>query len=561
MCGIIGFNWEDKKLIRKMMKVVEHRGPDQSGYYTDKNISLGHQRLSIIDLSDKGKQPMSNENGNLLLIYNGEIYNFKELRKELERKGHRFKSNTDSEVILHAYEEYEEKCLERFNGMFAFCLYDINKKIFFLARDKVGIKPLYYYFKDNKFIFASEIKAILEHSIKREINLDSLNKILSFRIIPGEDSILKDIKKLLPGHYLVYKDNKIEINGYDVNLDYNKNFLDLFEDSVKKEMIADVPIGAFLSGGLDSSSIVGMMSKISNNVRTFTAGFNQERDEFKYAKRVAEYFGTDHYEVLVDYDDMNKNFDKILYHMDEPILNPAIFPVYFVSKLAKKGVKVVLTGDGADELFAGYTKYNILKYPKFVPNMIKREIYIRYADRIFKKEKKSLLKFQVNDVNNIIRNYFYEKSNINGGLSFDFKESLPNFELMKVDKMTMANSLEARVPFLDMRIVKFSEKLNENEKLKNKVGKYFLRQNIKDIIPKEIIEGNKRTFFTPQKEWFNNGLREIASNDLEKSELFNKEFIKKLFEKEKNSFRRYKYSNQLWCLLIIEKWHSKWIEK
>lgn len=548
MCGIIGFNFSDKELLKNMMDSIKHRGPDDEAKFIDKDISLGMCRLSIIDLK-KGLYPIHNEDNSLFLIFNGEIYNFKEMRLELEKKGHKFYTNCDSEVIIHAYEEWGKNLLQKLNGMFAFAIWDSNKKELFLVRDRLGIKPLYYFHSKNCFIFASEIKAILKYKeFEKSLNNDALNYLLSYRIIPNEECLLKNIKKLLPGEYITLKDNQIKKEKYwdlyytEEIINENiaqKRLFDLFEDSIKKRLVADVPVGIFLSGGIDSSSVVAIAKKFNPDIRTFTAGFNDPRDEFKYARKTARYFNTNHEDIIIEYDDMTKNFNKIIEHMDEPILDPAIFPVFFVSKLANKKIKVALLGEGADELFAGYTKYNLLK------NNCKK--YLK-ADRVFIKEK-------VLDKNiNYLAQQYTKKNDLNKALEFDLKQVLPNFQLMKVDKMTMANSLEARVPFLDHRIVEFSARLPTNLKLKNNTGKYILRKAMKIKIPKEIRETNKRVFFTPLKSWFNNGLREVAKEELKDSKIFKQDFINKLFFKEKYSIRRYKYSNQLWSLLMIEKW-------
>ncbi|MFH1439615.1 MAG: asparagine synthase (glutamine-hydrolyzing), partial [Candidatus Woesearchaeota archaeon] len=362
MCGICGFNSENKELIRKMAAVIKYRGPDQSGFYLDANISLGHRRLSIIDLSKKGKQPMFNEDGSICIVYNGEVYNFKELRGDLERKGHKFYSNTDTEVIIHAYEEYGKKCVEYFNGMFAFAIYDSIKKEIFISRDRIGIKPLYYYIKDNKFAFASEIKSILEDKqIKRDVNLDALNKFITFRYIPEGETIFKNIYRLLSGHCISYdlKKNKIRIQKYwDLDIS-NKNILnkseyyfkkrirELLKDSVRKRLISDVPLGVYLSGGLDSSSVLAMMRDLNHNdkIKTFSVGFEHDviGNELKYAKKVSEYFKTDHKEFLIK-SDVIKLLPKIIQHLDEPMSDPATIPNYVLSENAKKDVTVVLTG-------------------------------------------------------------------------------------------------------------------------------------------------------------------------------------------------------------------------
>tara|TARA_Y100000034_G_scaffold13186_1_gene13831 strand:+ start:7 stop:1707 length:1701 start_codon:yes stop_codon:yes gene_type:complete len=561
MCGIVGFNFRDKELLKRMMNSVKHRGPDQSGGIITQDFSLGHQRLSIIDLSERGKQPMCNEEGDKWVAFNGEIYNFKEIREELEKKGHRFKSNTDTEVIIHAYEEYGPKCVNLFNGMFGFAIVD-GKKLF-IARDPVGIKPVYYYLDKGKFIFSSEIKAILEHDLKAEVNYNGVDNLLSYRVVPGEETLFKNVKKLLPGHYLIYEEGKLVVRKY-YNLNFEiedwgeevlvKKFKDLFVKSVERRLISDVPLGAFLSGGLDSSCVVGIMSKLKGNVKTFTAGFNEEHDEMPYAKKIAEHFGTEHNEVYIDYEDMTKNFDKIVWHMDEPIADPAVFPVYFVSKLAKEKVKVALFGEGADELFAGYSKYEILN-KRFSP--LKK--YLQ-TDRVFTNDKNKFF-FQGTNVDSVMEGYFEGNLNLNNALKFDFKEILPNFQLMKVDKMTMMNGLEGRVPFLDKEIVEFASKLPLGLKHNGKWGKYLIRKSMEDIVPKEILFGEKRVFFTPLKKWFDSGLREFAIDKLNKTEIFEKGNVLKLIKKEKNSFRRYKYSNQLWSLAMVESWFEQFIKK
>ena len=560
MCGIVGFNFRDKELLRKMMNSVKHRGPDQSGGIISEHFSLGHQRLSIIDLSERGKQPMCNEEGDKWVAFNGEIYNFKEIREGLEKKGHRFKSNTDTEVIVHAYEEYGPKCVNLFNGMFAFAIVD-GKKLF-IARDPVGIKPVYYYLDKERFIFSSEIKAILEHDFKAEVNYNGVDNLLSYRIVPGEETLFKNVKKLLPGYYLIYEEGKVVVRKY-YNLNFEreewgedvlvKKFKDLFVKSVERRLIADVPLGAFLSGGLDSSCVVGIMSKLKGNVKTFTAGFNEEHDEMPYAKKIAEHFGTEHNEVYIDYEDMTKNFDKIVWHMDEPIADPAVFPVYFVSKLAREKVKVALFGEGADELFAGYSKYEILNKWRGLKRYLQ-------TDRVFTNDKNKFF-FQGTNVDSVMEGYFEGAWNLNNALKFDFKEILPNFQLMKVDKMTMMNGLEGRVPFLDKEMVEFASKLPLGLKHNGKLGKYLIRKSMEGIVPKEILFGEKRVFFTPLKKWFDSGLREFAVDKLSKTEIFEKGNVLKLIKKEKNSFRRYKYSNQLWSLAMVESWFEQFIKK
>ncbi|MCX6707002.1 MAG: asparagine synthase (glutamine-hydrolyzing), partial [Candidatus Woesearchaeota archaeon] len=311
MCGILGFNWDNKELAKKMLNILDHRGPDDYGLYADSNVSLGHRRLSIIDLSPKGHQPMSNKEGTVWITFNGEIYNFQEIRKELERKGHKFISDSDTEVIIHSYEEYGTKCLDKFNGMFAFCIYDSKRKLLFLARDRLGKKPLYYYNKNGKFIFASELKAILLHDIKKEVDMNALNKFVTFRYNTDESTMVKDVFKLMQGHYAVYdlKAKKLAIRKWwDIKIDIQNNksesyFVEKlqkeFKDSVERRLISDVPLGIYLSGGLDSSSIAAMMHELDVPIKSFSVDFGHDRriEDIKYARLVSEYFDTDHKEI------------------------------------------------------------------------------------------------------------------------------------------------------------------------------------------------------------------------------------------------------------------------
>nr|MCK4930434.1 asparagine synthase (glutamine-hydrolyzing) [Nanoarchaeota archaeon] len=380
MCGIVGFNWEDKSLAKRMADAITHRGPDDSAFFTDKGLSLGMRRLSIIDLT-KGIYPLTNENKDVFLIFNGEIYNFQKLRTMLEEKGHRFKTNTDGEVMVHAYEEYKENFLKLLNGMFAVCLYDSKTQELILARDRVGIKPLYYYFNKGNLVFASEIKSILElNSIKREINIKTLNSYFALRYNPSYETLFKGINKLMPGHFIKFdlRDKSMVISKYwDINLEKQSNksvgfckkkLFNLLKDSVKKRLISDVPLGAYLSGGLDSSAIVLMMSLIRKEeksnapIRTYSVGFThgEKVNETVYANQISELFGTKHQELLIE-PDVVKLLPKIVWHCDEPMADPALIPVYLLSEAAKKTSTVILTGDGGDEMLAGYDQYRILK--------------------------------------------------------------------------------------------------------------------------------------------------------------------------------------------------------
>src|SRR3989338_7106098 len=388
MCGILGFNWKDKVLLKKALKKIEHRGPDAFGTFSNKDISLGHRRLSIIDLSNAGKQPMSNEDKTIWIVFNGEIYNYKELKAELKEK-HNFKSNTDTEVLIHLYEENGFDMVKKLDGIFAFCIYDSKKKILFIARDRAGIKPLYYSFNDGDFIFCSEIKGIIENKkIKREVNLNSLISYLIFRANTEEETMFKGIKKLKPGYFVAYdlKNNNLELKKYwDLNKKeeggsekyYAEKLKEALEKSVKSQMMSDVPYGAYLSVGVDSGTIVSLMSRFSNKpVKTFSVGFEDAEDnEMAEARMLAKKLGTDHHELWINKGSI-KYLPEIIYHADEPMADPTAIPTYLLSEYAKKYCTVILTGEGADELFAGYPQYKFMKlHDKFVrssQNMLRK---------------------------------------------------------------------------------------------------------------------------------------------------------------------------------------------
>ncbi|MEK6900782.1 MAG: asparagine synthase (glutamine-hydrolyzing), partial [Nanoarchaeota archaeon] len=389
MCGIVGFSgFEDTKLLQEMTSLLSHRGPDQSGSYTDEFVSLGHRRLSIIDLSEDGKQPMSNEDDTIWIVFNGEIYNYKELRVKLEERKHTFKSKTDTEVIIHAYEEYGEKCVELFNGDFAFAIYDVNKKSLFMARDRLGIKPLYYTVVDGHFYFASEIKAILSSpEVKRKVNVQALNFYLTFFANPLAETMFQGIYKLLPGHTLRWEQGKVTIEKYwDLEMKPQKMSLStaqeelqrLLRDSVEKRLMSDVPLGVYLSGGVDSGSVVSLMSTFSEKIKTFSVGF-EGHSELSQAKITADYFNTDHTEMVLGTDAI-KALPEVVWHQDEPMGDPTSIPTYFLSQEAKKNVTVVLTGEGADEQFAGYEQEKFMmlhqQYVRKLPAWMRKSMLL-----------------------------------------------------------------------------------------------------------------------------------------------------------------------------------------
>jgi asparagine synthase (glutamine-hydrolysing) len=522
-----------------MCDVIEHRGPDDSGYYVDDTISIGMRRLSIIDLAG-GKQPIVNEDGSIVVVFNGEIYNFRELRYDLEIKGHRFTTDSDTEVIVHAYEEYGSDCLDRFNGMFAIALWDMDRKELFLARDRVGIKPLYYAVIGNVLVFGSEIKSILEYGIKREVDVQAVADYFVLRYVPAPRTMFKGIRKLEPGCYMVVNKNSVERMKY-WNLEFKtipgnedyfiKNILKMLKDSVKRRLIADVPLGVFLSGGVDSSTITAIASEFSlKPVKTFSVGFyGAKYDETPYARNVAEYFGTDHTEEWVDIDNVNI-LPELIYQADEPLADPAMLPTYLISKVAREKVKVVLSGEGADEAFAGYDHYaselrarNMLRY---VPGLLRKlafklgegvnecalKKYLLYIGSRTTQEDSYFYRLKLRDggylnseilrtngVGDDTRALFHSGGDyLNCMLGFDINYWLPDDLLMKVDKMTMANSLEARVPFLDHELLQLVCGVPSGMKLK----KRLLKMSVKDILPAEVMQRKKHGFDVPIKEWF-----------------------------------------------------------
>jgi len=607
MCGIVGFNWQDAKLIKQMMKEISHRGPDDSGFYLDKHFSLGHQRLSILDLSKKGHQPMFNENQDIVLVFNGEIYNFPSLRKELEEKGHKFISNSDTEVIIHGYEEYGEAIPNYLEGMFALALYDIKKRKLILARDHIGEKPLYYYFnkKDGKLIFASEIKAILLADVKRKINFQCLSDYLSLRYSPDGITMFDGIKKLEPGDYLVYnlsEKGKIKIKKFwnfpefSSKIKPDTKILDnLIKEAIKKRLMSDVPLGVFLSGGLDSSTLVAYLSKlreanIIDKIKTFSIGFNDSTDETKYARIIAEKFNTEHKEII-----SSKNIfhflPKVIWHLDEPLADPAILPTYVLSKEVSKYVKVALAGEGGDEVFGGYQAFNYINYLKIIkkfPGFFRKKLaskslllisdFFKYPNKqvlklsseileesddlkksfrkmcyfpFEEKDKEKILKKKNINFQPVIDTYLAKNKDVkNAALEYYFKELMPNDFLVKADKIGMANALEIRVPYLDLSLIKYSASLDN----KYKQNRALFRQTVKKFLPKEIMKKKKQGFTLPISNWFCkkdfNAMLMPHFLDLSKRKIFDDKELKKIILNP-TSFRN---DHRLWTLLNFELW-------
>ncbi len=618
MCGITGvlfFNndYVDKDLLKQMNNTISYRGPDGEGYFIDKNIGLGHRRLAIIDLSENGKQPMSNEDESIWIVFNGEIYNFQELRKQLEEKKHIFKSNTDTEIIIHLYEEYGEKCLGFLRGMFAFAIWDSNKKQLFLARDRFGKKPLVYYIDNERIIFASEIKAIIEDSsVKRIIDNNALSHYLSFGYIPAPLSIFNNIKKLLPAHYMIIENtgNIIIKKYWDVKFNetnfseeyYSKKILELIDESTRIRMISDVPLGAFLSGGIDSSTVVAMMSKNSNiPIKTFSIGSEEESyNELKYARIIAEEFNTEHKEFVVKPNAIDI-LPKLVWYYNEPYSDSSALPSYYLAKLTKRYVTVALNGDGGDENFGGYDRYaiekamniyNIIGLNKVikpiihsipepltyknrirqmkrfvnVSNLNKDERYVNLLTTFDENEKdKIFIENRFGESNNLMiqeMNNCNSKDQLNKILYIDMKRYLPDDLLVKMDVATMANSLETRSPLLDNILTEFMFTVPTRLKLNGFNKKYILKRTLTGIIPKKIIHRKKQGFGIPLGSWFRNELKNyshdlLTSNEFKKRYLFNNNEIINILDNHKRTDN----GNKIWNMICLELWFREFIDR
>jgi asparagine synthase (glutamine-hydrolysing) len=627
MCGIAGFISKDKNapkperemLLDKMCRVIEYRGPDEQGLTVRGRAALGMRRLSIIDLKT-GQQPIYNEDGSLFIVFNGEIYNYRELKKELESLGHRFKTNSDTETILRAYEEFGTDCLEKLRGMFAFAIWNERDESLFIARDRVGKKPLFYSLtREGNFVFGSELKVLLTHGeISKEIDHSALDAFLTFGYVPEEFCIFKNVHKLAPGHFLVFKDGKIRTEKYwDFNYakpenlkteeEYATRLRELIKESVEIRMISEVPLGAFLSGGIDSSTIVGMMSQVSTSrVKTFSIGFNEDTfDELKYARIAAKHFNTDHHEFVVT-PDLVELVGELAWHFDEPFADPSALPTFMVSKMARDFVTVVLSGDGGDELFAGYTRYvtdkkrrGLEKLPRIVrqnllkplsvslPHGAKGKNYLynisleaieRYIDSVShfgKLGKNSLYSrdFLANQNGNfgkseeVFRKIAESVSTGNPTdnlLYLDSKTYLPADILTKVDRMSMASSLEARVPLLDHKLIEFVTQIPTDLKLKGSETKYIFRKAVHGIVPDEILNRPKQGFGVPLNEWINLQLKDKIRETLSERKTvergyFDAKYIKILLDE--HAAKRRDHSHSLWILYMLELWHRQFLDK
>ncbi len=630
MCGICGIaipnrlnrRASESRLVA-MRDTLVHRGPDDAGVLIDGSVGLGHRRLSIVDLGG-GRQPMANEDDSVWIVFNGEIYNHRELRPTLEERGHLYRSSSDTETIIHLYEEFGPRGVERLRGMFAYAIWDSRLRRLLLARDRLGIKPLYYVMKeDGSLYFASEIKALVEaRAIRPELNYDALADYAANRYTSGEETLFRGVRRLLPGHTLIWRDGAIEIERY-WNLSFAKpgerlseaqfveRFSDLFRECVESHLMADAPLGMFLSGGIDSSAIAAVMSGlVKEPIKTFSVAFAmRDANELEYAREVARAFKTDHHEIVVSPEQFFDHLPALVYQEDEPIAHPSSAPLYFVSELAAEHVKVVLTGEGSDELLAGYNKYRVAIYnlllgrayervtPAFFRSLVRKqignlngagrarrtlertflflaaEIKDLYFDNfaVYSPERQRRLfttetyaRMRDRDPYRAALDYIAQsdaESLLNKLLAADLKTYLHEL-LMKQDQMSMAASLESRVPFLDHKLVEFAARLPEAMKLRGWTTKYALRRAMRGVLPPRILSRRKMGFPVPVGAWFRGAFRRVI-NEYVLSErasergVFNPSYVRELVARHAAGEN---HTERLWMLVNFEIWQRRFFD-
>jgi asparagine synthase (glutamine-hydrolysing) len=606
-----------RDLIGRMLGVIEHRGPDDDGHHIETGVAMGMRRLAIIDLGT-GRQPISNEDGSIWIVFNGEIYNYRELRELLLARGHKLRTRTDTETIAHLYEDEGDRCVERLRGMFAFAIWDRRERSLFLARDRVGKKPLHYAMAGRTLVFGSEIKSLLQYpGVKREINLPAISDFLSFGYVPDPATAFTGIRKLPPGHTLTFKDGLIRARRYwDFDYsrdpgkrkpeareeDYVERLRELIAESVRLRLESDVPLGAFLSGGIDSSLVVAMMAR-EMKVKTFSIGFSDASfDELRYARIAARYFGTDHHEFVVT-PDVCRLVEEIVWHHDEPFADVSSVPTYVVSKMAREHVTVALSGDGGDEVFGGYERYVVdqerrryERIPAFLRRVMLRtaralprgaygkrflrnialEPAARYVDSVSYFDLDSQLDLFSADARRAMAGYDpaqrfeltfatpVTRSRLDRLLYLDSKTYLPGDILVKVDRMSMANSLETRAPLLDHRLIEFAQTIPASFKLRGLETKYILKRAAQGLIPDEIINRPKQGFDAPIRRWFNHELREMLDDTLtdrctrERGD-FNHRAVLAILDEHRRGVRD--HSRRLWSLLVLELWRRAFIDR
>jgi asparagine synthase (glutamine-hydrolysing) len=609
MCGICGFNWTDEQLIERMKDTLVHRGPDAEGSYVAPGISLGHRRLSIVDLSDSGRQPLSNEDGSVWITFNGEIYNHAELRAQLERKGHVFRSRTDTESIVHAYEEFGLQFVEHLTGMFALAIWDAPRRRLVLARDRLGIKPLYYTAEGSRIRFASEIKALLaDPLLPRKVNSQGLFELIGYEYTPAPETLFAGIRKLLPGCLLILEgEGTPRIQRYwqlqAQPVDSTPEALcELLERACSEHLMSDVPLGAFLSGGVDSSSVVSFLSEsVPSGLQTFALGYREASfSEFEYARRVAEHFRTQHRELLIKPVD-ERAIERSVWHLDEPTTDPSNLPFMLICEEARRFVKVTLSGDGGDELLMGYDRFRASKAAALLerlPLPNRRGVYEalirRLADNEVKKGARNVLKRFLQGAvlpregEHLRWQYFLDpqmaadifKPELLRTLDTDpfapvkrwaanapaergareqyleLNTILPDSVLMKVDKMSMAHGLEVRPPFLDHRVVEFCYSLPTRAKLNGFTTKWLLKRAMRSRLPEGIATRAKQGFSIPMKNWIRGELLELTHDTVFSSRLIDEHFQKSVLERlwTEHQQLRHNHSHLFWTLLNVSLW-------
>ena len=616
MCGIAGILYQDRTrrvdhdTLRRMTDALAHRGPDGEGYYQDGNIGLGHRRLAIIDLQ-AGSQPMCSANRDVVIVFNGEIYNYLELREELRNLGHEFVTSSDTEVIIAAYKQWGFDCQQKFNGMWAFALWDVRQEQLFLSRDRLGEKPLHYSLRNGTFVFGSEIKSLLAHRSEYKPATEFLHLYLSLGYLPAPHTFYSGISRLMPGHYLIVRDGQVQVRTFwdvpeisesDMRCDAKRiydEFEEFFVDAVRLRMRSDVPYGAFLSGGLDSASVVAAMSsQTSLPVETFTIGFAERAfDERHLARDVAERFQTSHHERMATPEMFDEALQKVLLHFDEPFGDASAIPVGLVAGIARQRVTMVLTGDGGDEVLSGYTNYTTEKLTKqyaAVPSLVRRgvhsstrllkklatgdaryklnraERFLHLADRSY--NERALAKMSTVSPDSIrklipgsvpqlsIEDYFSEafgRCPFTDGfyrqMYFNLKVSLPDDMLTKVDRMSMAHSLEARVPFLDHRLVELTYQVHKDVKMPRLQRKDLLRRTLGRRLPPSLLKAPKMPFSVPLREWFKQDGFNERLNSLERRDFgLNSSVISEIVQANRHG--RNDYGDFIWRLFVLKHW-------
>jgi asparagine synthase (glutamine-hydrolysing) len=626
MCGIAGFadasrsdaraprNEADFALVHRMCEVIRHRGPDDEGIHVEPGVGLGMRRLSIIDLST-GHQPIHNEDRSVWLVFNGEIYNYRELRIELEAAGHQFYTSSDTETIVHAYEEWGEGALGRLRGMFGIALWDRRRRTLLVARDRAGIKPLHFVERGGRLYFGSEIKSLIAAgAVDRTIDLEALDHYLSFLYAPRDRSLFTGVRKLPPGHFLRWRDGHATVVKY-WEISASEPFRGseaeaavalraVLADAVRSHMVSDVPLGAFLSGGVDSSIVVGLMAEASSRpVQTFSIGFDEPAfDELEHARRVATHFGTDHHEFVVRPDGLSI-LDRLVEHFDEPFADSSAIPTWYVSEMARRHVTVVLSGDGGDELFGGYDRYlphpRVAMFDRWAPpgaralagaawprlphgargknflRHVSRDANGRYIDSVafFQPDERRDLYSQ--DVRRSLRQWSAEDAfgeqftrfdplpPHSRMMRFDFETYLPEDVLTKVDRMSMAHSIESRVPLLDNQVIDFAATLPSTLKIRNGRRKQVLKEAVRTLLPDGILDRKKQGFGVPLGVWFQGGLTDVFSDVLRSPRTrqrgyFEPAFVDRLVQEHLSKKRD--HTLRLWQLLVFELWHRQYLD-